>query len=467
MKIEIQNLGPIHHFEFDLEKDLHLLYGENNVGKSFAVNVVYSFLKNLYNEYHFDSLRSIGEMFTTKKMESSFKSMLTKFTKLKEGEEVSINEFVKTTVKSAFNEIILVEIEDYFDSYLRNLDSIKNIWTNEKPTITLYFEKCDILVQYSNYFKVQQFDLTDDFKVKLVKSPSGEVQIFSLMVNNELSMEAFNWQAILGGAWGIVITDIQNELKKIFEEIYFLPSSRSGLLQVLENMSGLAVGLSQSRIRGTNRSIGIPTLSESNSDFFTELSNIDTSEKTMTSLGLIADRIELSILKGKVSYNDKKKKLYYSPINSNLKLELTETASFISEIAPLVAYIRHILQVRGAEKSLLIIEEPEAHLHPKVQVQLMEIFAELTKHNVKVILTSHSNYMFNQLSNMLLKKDIAPEKVAVYHMVMTGKGSIVKPDMQATEEGIEDHNFAGVAQQLYQERLESYEALNEDTDATK
>lgn len=187
----------------------------------------------------------------------------------------------------------------------------------------------------------------------------------------------------------------------------------------------------------------------------------------MPKLGMIADKIELSILRGKISYNDKKKKLYYSPVNSNLKLELTETASFISEIAPLVAYIRHILQVRGAEKSLIIIEEPEAHLHPKVQVQLMEIFAELTKHNVKVILTSHSNYMFNKLSNMLLKKEIAPEKVGVYHMVMTDKGSVVSTDMKATTQGIEDHNFADVARELYQERLETYDVLNEDPDADK
>ncbi len=136
----------------------------------------------------------------------------------------------------------------------------------------------------------------------------------------------------------------------------------------------------------------------------------------------------------------------------------------ISELAPLVLYLRYVVP-KSNGNVVLILEEPEAHLHPKVQIQLMEIFAELTKHNVKVILTSHSNYMFNKLSNMLLAKEIAPEKVAVYHMEMTDKGSIVNPDMQATTEGIEDHNFADVAQKLYQERLETYQVLNEEGDA--
>ncbi|MCU0346170.1 MAG: AAA family ATPase [Saprospiraceae bacterium] len=178
-----------------------------------------------------------------------------------------------------------------------------------------------------------------------------------------------------------------------------------------------------------------------------------------------------NIFNGKISIESGSKKIIYTPDKGDEIIPIENAASMVSELAPFVLHLLFLIN-RRSDKSwlkppLLIIEEPEAHLHPKLQVQLMEIFAELTKHNVKVILTSHSNYMFNQLSNMLLKKEIAPEKVGVYHMVMTEKGSIVKPDMQATEEGIEDHNFAGVAQKLYQERLETYEALNEDTDADK
>ena len=140
----------------------------------------------------------------------------------------------------------------------------------------------------------------------------------------------------------------------------------------------------------------------------------------------------------------------------------------ISELAPLVLFLKHVIRSKTDEgKSLLIIEEPEAHLHPQVQVQMMKILGELTKHNLKIVLTSHSDFMFNKLSNMLLAKEIEPEKVAVYHMVMTEKGSIVKPDMQATEEGIEDHNFVEVSEDLYNERIHIYQELNEAQHATR
>ena len=59
----------------------------------------------------------------------------------------------------------------------------------------------------------------------------------------------------------------------------------------------------------------------------------------------------------------------------------------------------------------------------------MEILVELAKQNVKIIMTSHSNYMFNKLSNLLLEKKIEHEEVGIYHMEMTDKGSIVIDDV--------------------------------------
>ena len=41
MKIKIVNFGPIKEFEFDLSKKLIVTYGDNNIGKSYAMQVVY------------------------------------------------------------------------------------------------------------------------------------------------------------------------------------------------------------------------------------------------------------------------------------------------------------------------------------------------------------------------------------------------------------------------------------------
>ena len=45
MKIVIERFGPIKRFEYNLEKDMIVTYGDNNIGKSYAMQIVYLVLK--------------------------------------------------------------------------------------------------------------------------------------------------------------------------------------------------------------------------------------------------------------------------------------------------------------------------------------------------------------------------------------------------------------------------------------
>ena len=49
MIIELQNFGPIKSFKFDTDKDIHAIFGKNNIGKSYAISAVYLILKGLKN----------------------------------------------------------------------------------------------------------------------------------------------------------------------------------------------------------------------------------------------------------------------------------------------------------------------------------------------------------------------------------------------------------------------------------
>jgi len=150
----------------------------------------------------------------------------------------------------------------------------------------------------------------------------------------------------------------------------------------------------------------------------------------------------------------------------------------ISEIAPIVAYLKFIIndefdidremffiERRGRKNSkasnIIFIEEPEAHLHPEVQVKLMEIFKKLTQCNVKIIMTTHSNYMYNKLTNLILSKEIQHQKVGSYLMVMSTNGShLDEIAMKADKDGIVDENFLDVSEKLFDERLKIIEGKN-------
>jgi AAA15 family ATPase/GTPase len=419
MKIEIQNLGPIHHFEFDLEKDLHLLYGENNVGKSVAVTTLYLFLK---------SVQISGD---------------------------------RASIKQTFRP----EVKDYDVGYMMFEDAFKYFF--ERTALSAFEHQ--LTSTYSgnaigSFFKSNQtvfvFTLSNDIELVVAINSFGDYKLEDFSIPTPIDVSDVN-EAVVE-----VFAEILHTVNSKIKEVFFLPSSRSGLYPVFSQLSRIYIELSKHRLLLKDKSIDLMPLSPSMANYFLNLSQIDNKVRSQD-LERIAKEIEEKLFHGMIKYNIDVSKITYHPTNSKSEVDLLNAASMISELAPLVLYLKFIIEPNKEKPSLLIIEEPEAHLHPKVQVQLMEIFAELTKHNVKVILTSHSNYMFNKLSNMLLKKEIAPEKVGVYHMVMTDKGSVVAPDMQATTQGIEDHNFADVAKELYQERLETYDLLNEDPDAAE
>jgi predicted ATPase len=106
---------------------------------------------------------------------------------------------------------------------------------------------------------------------------------------------------------------------------------------------------------------------------------------------------------------------------------------------------------------VIFIEEPEAHLHPEIQIALIEVFAKLSDLNLKIFITSHSNYMFNKINNLLLDNKIDKDKIMVYHLVKNDNGSTQNKEMQVTQEGINDDNFQEVSEKLYYERMKIYE----------
>ena len=142
---------------------------------------------------------------------------------------------------------------------------------------------------------------------------------------------------------------------------------------------------------------------------------------------------------------------------------MTEVSSMVSEITPVVAFLKFIIKKENREedkrKPVLFIEEPEAHLHPQNQIALMEIFAKLIQNNVKLIMSSHSNYIFNKLNNLVLGKKLDYNVYQPVIMQEEQDGSISKL-IEIDELGAEDQNFVDVSERLYYEREDIIQKLN-------
>jgi predicted ATPase len=49
------------------------------------------------------------------------------------------------------------------------------------------------------------------------------------------------------------------------------------------------------------------------------------------------------------------------------------------------------------DNTILILDEPEVHLHPKWQLEMAKVIVELVKNGVKIVVNSHSPYMIDAL----------------------------------------------------------------------
>jgi predicted ATPase len=128
----------------------------------------------------------------------------------------------------------------------------------------------------------------------------------------------------------------------------------------------------------------------------------------------------------------------------------------VKELSPIYLVLRELIH----KGHLLIIEEPESHLHPAAQIKLMEIFAKLVNEGLGILITTHSDILLRKLAHLVMegstggrgKAYLKPEDVAVY---------LLKPDEKgyATQEVNileEMPTFDEVIDQLYEEEKNLY-----------
>jgi predicted ATPase len=213
--------------------------------------------------------------------------------------------------------------------------------------------------------------------------------------------------------------------------------------------------------------IVLPRISEQDSDYFSKINEINI-KRTSQKYNPIAENIEKNLLKGKVSFDQATKQILFHPNNTDIDLEILGTSSMIAEVSPIVLYLHHIIgseedgrRRRDTGRPIIFIEEPEAHLHPDAQTSLMECFVDLVKMGAKLVITSHSNYMFIKLNNLIAEKKINKEIINGTIFFQGKKGSCSNR-IPMSDIGMEDNNFVEVAENLYYEKIQIIEKMDMD-----
>lgn len=97
-----------------------------------------------------------------------------------------------------------------------------------------------------------------------------------------------------------------------------------------------------------------------------------------------------------------------------LRINLKEVGLGMIHALPLVVSA----SIPAKEETLIIIEEPELHLHPAAHGNLAQLFAEsvLTDTNKRYLIETHSQNFVLRLRRLIAQGDLDKEKVVIYYV---------------------------------------------------
>ena len=193
----------------------------------------------------------------------------------------------------------------------------------------------------------------------------------------------------------------------LWRRSFYLPADRTGIMHSHKMVVGALV--QSAATAGLRRTPNVPMLSGVLTDFLEELIQLGGGNglRHRPRLeGRVPSGLEEGVLGGTVRVESSETnypQFLYRPKGWNHDLALMRASSMVSELAPLVLYVRHVVWIGD----VLIIEEPESHLHPAMQVEIIGWIARIVRAGVRVIVTTHSEWVLDGLANIVRASQVS------------------------------------------------------------
>ena len=269
-------------------------------------------------------------------------------------------------------------------------------------------------------------------------------------------------------------------------ETCYLPAARSGIMQSHRVIASSLV--SRSTRAGFERFPELPTFSGVMADFMQGLILHDMNgprlryrqrREQLKALKIIADTLEEQTLGGQIRARKPSPTAYpefvYRPVDANEDIRLSRASSMVSELAPVVLFMRSNI----GSGDTLIIEEPEAHLHPAAQTEIAITLGRLINCGVRVVITTHSDWLLKGISNLMLEGEIEEQDAEGANDQLSGAlrpndvgiwlfqkdsprdGSSIREIEFDHIEGIEPKDYESIAEELYNRSADLQNRLEE------
>ena len=387
MKFTVKNMARIKESTIKL-KPLTVFIGKNGTNKSYMAHLVYELHKEINNFKDSKITRNIIANFIAEHKESllSLDSAIINEEKLSERIQTDVDEYeIEEYILCTYSIEKLHSSNDILNKIYNSIINSLLIKINKS-----YNTKNNVLEEIKFEYNVKNIFSTENIKIR---------------VNDK----RFANQKLIRSLFDIVFKFLTKQVDG--DDFFYFPSSRTGFVLAFDE---IVSGVFRDRFGGrpTATKLTVPTI-----DFLSNFADIKTGkfQDENDSFNFfnfmdepprkkipedVLNYLEKYILKGTILESESEEDYmnYSLKTENNIILDLHLTSTATLELLPLIIFLKHFKSIKNR---LLVIEEPEAHLHPNAQILMARFLVLLVNNGAKIVITTHSDYMIKEFNRCI------------------------------------------------------------------
>lgn len=383
ISVKTENLGALKKAEFKVN-NITLICGDNNQGKTYAAYSLYGFLNFITNnvkayKISYEIFYEVQKKFIDLE---KFRSLIIEY----------INKCEKEYLKNELCKVLSIEEEKITNtSFSVNLD--------------FYINKLDI-----SGIKEIAREINEMQQASLTNKDENYYSILEINENNEISLlvgSVFNFMLILKLPQLYIVSAERTGALMFYRE---LDNNKGQIVSEIQNMDikreqyKTIKDIIEKRTKRYPSPVNdnIRTIREA--DFISKQKSFIVLENNELHTKII--NLLSNLIGGKYIINDVG--IYFAQgvkhrvRNHNPVVPITAASSSVKSLFLLNLYIMH----QAKKDDILMIDEPELNLHPKRQILLARLICLLSKIGIKILITTHSDYIVRELDSCIMLNKI-------------------------------------------------------------
>ncbi len=381
MEFTIKNFGPISEAVIDLSKDLIIITGENNSGKTFAANLIYS----LFNQQY--------------KIEDT---ELPKFDRLYEEDELMIDvdllEYFKLNEREFKVQILQIFEKAIAKDFSINIDQIKDAKFN---------------IQFNDYFK-NAIQKVWSSEFRLIKDDDSYGDKITIDINKNIRSNILHFSIVhkdeTSDFWDDYIQDCSSNVcfKALFNNTFIMSAERQGInlftrdltlykTKIYDILTKLEIDTSSKLLGKLEENVG--RYSKPVTDHIDFIAGLSSKNGQKTDFYDLVIDFEKEIMDGHIAVSEEGEIKF---LTEGLELDTNSMSSTVKSLSSLMYYLKY----KAKKGDFILIDEPELNLHQDNQVKLAKFLAKLTNMGIKILISTHSDYMIRVFNDLIMLNHI-------------------------------------------------------------